>query len=180
MLPRIWLGREQKCFLALRIYQLQNRIGCVERLIRKINSGGQAAEQAARHQADGQVRSLGRACFGIDGTGLDGGEGEMAFFVGGDAALAEEIGVEGFLLRVVVMCIFAVGVGLPDFEDGVRHWRAVAVKDLTVDDNSLAEGVGAGNAAEVTWSQSEAEKRADRLPSGGDELGGVRPSGNRG
>ena len=73
------------------------------------------------------------------GAGLDGDEAVVAVRVRLRAAGAGEIRIERRGMLVDDMDVAAAGIGLPDFDQRVRHAAAVLVEHMAVHDDALAE-----------------------------------------
>jgi len=82
-------------------------------------------------------------------AGLDGDETVAALVVGEGVAAAGEVGVERGLMLIAAVKITAGGVGLPEFDEGVRDRAAVFIEDAAADDDAFAEGFAGGLASEV-------------------------------
>ena len=74
------------------------------------------------------------------GAGNDGANAPGAVFRGVEARIALEIGVEGLRVRVARVQVAALGVGLPDVDDGAAHGLALAVEHAADDFDHLALG----------------------------------------
>ena len=109
-------------------YQLQDGVGSIGGLIGKINPRGEPLDQAAHENRYHDVRRLYLAMRPRYAAGLDRGEGEAAFPVGGDAAEAAEACCCG--TAVLRVGVDAMSIGLPDFEHAVGNGVAVAVQYL--------------------------------------------------
>ena len=73
------------------------------------------------------------------GAGLDGDEFVIAVLVGHGAAGAGEIRIERRRVLIDDMDVAAGGIGLPDFDQRIRHRARVLVEHMAVHDDALAE-----------------------------------------
>jgi hypothetical protein len=73
----------------------------------------------------------------------------MAVLVGDGAARAGEIRIERRRMLIDDVDITAAGIGLPDFNQHVRHRAAILVEHLAVDDDALAERLACGLLGEI-------------------------------
>ena len=137
-LGRIGLGHQRVA--AVGRHQRQDRVGGVGRIAGEVDAREQPLQQAAREDADIDVRRLQRAAGTRHLARLDGGEGEAAVLVGRAAAEAAKR-VGGERPAVGGMRVAALAVGLPDLDQRVGHDVAVAVEHAALDAD-----VGAGHA----------------------------------
>jgi hypothetical protein len=84
------------------------------------------------------MRSLLLAFRPRNGPGLYRGESEDAILIHGNASISSESGIEWLVLLVFGMCVLSIGVGLPDFEYGIRDGNSVAIKDVALNDYAFA------------------------------------------
>lgn len=64
-------------------------------------------------------------------------EPKAAALISSDTSVSFEPGFERLVLMVVGVSVFAVSVGLPDFECGVRNRNAVAIQNSSLERNAL-------------------------------------------
>src|SRR5208282_786213 len=84
---------------AIRRYGFQDRIVRVERLVRKVDSGHQMLQQAARENGDVDMRRLEADVARGDRTGPDRSQAIASARIGCDAAETVEVRIELLLLR---------------------------------------------------------------------------------
>jgi len=107
--------------------EIQNMICRVRWIIREVEPRNQAAEQTPHEHGDFEMWRLRTIIGAGNAARLDGGEGELAAVVGGHAAEAEKSLRRRFLLRIFRLGIFAVSIGLPNFEASVRNGLTLAI-----------------------------------------------------
>jgi hypothetical protein len=68
-------------------------------------------------------------------------------------------------MRVIGVVVFALSVGLPDFQHRIVDWRTIGVKHTKSDPCTLSLCIGAGDASYtmLIGGQLDLKKRADRL-----------------
>jgi len=149
--------------------EIQSKIGGVGGIIRKIDAGDEAAEKSAGENRDSDVRGL-QLIFRAgarDLAGLDGGEAEFSVGAGGNAAVARESLFERFLLSVVGVGVLAVGIRLPELENGIGNRFAVAIEDAAFDGEVFARDAQGGEIVRGEPIQADGEKRTNGLGSCG-------------
>src|SRR5258708_27074669 len=111
-----------------------------------------------------------------NGARLDGRKAKLAIVIGGNAAISREVRFQGLFLRVFRMSVFAVRVGLPDFNHSIGYGLAVAVKHLAFDRQSLAGHSLARPVVGAETVQANAKKWSDRLRGCGRNMHVTSPS----
>lgn len=71
-------------------------------------------------------------------SGLDGGEGEFAPIVGGNAAETGKSASMRIFLRIVWLWVIAVSIGLPNFQASVGNGLAFAIEEASANGDTLA------------------------------------------
>src|SRR6185437_4657786 len=118
------------------------------------------------------MRRLQRVAAAWHRARLHRGEAIDAVLIGKGAAEAAEMRIERLVLRVLGMRVFAGGIGVPDFNNGVGQRRTVAVGDSALDHDLVALRLtAAGEVGPFRPQQSEMEKWTGGLGRGRDELG---------
>src|SRR6202034_4943364 len=74
-----------------------------------------------------------------------------------------ETRLQRLVLRVLSVSIFPVCVGLPDFQNRIRHRVAIAIKNPTLNCDALAGDELASQMVTIELLQTNFEKRTDRL-----------------
>jgi hypothetical protein len=72
------------------------------------------------------------------GPGLNRSESKDAILIHGNASISSESGIEWLVLLIFGMGVLSIGVGLPDFEYGIRDGNSVAIKDAALNDYAFA------------------------------------------
>src|SRR5271163_2192811 len=94
---------------------------------------------------------------------LDRRKTEFSIFIRWNSSVALEAGLYRFILRVVGMSVFSVGIRLPQFDDRVRHAHTVGIEYPPRDRHALARNAGTRELRAVQMVQTDAEERADGL-----------------
>src|SRR5882672_2984953 len=97
------------------------------------------------------------------GAGLDGSEEELTCCAGGYASVAMKSRFEGLVLHVFCVRILAMCIGLPDFENRVGDWSAVAIQHSPVNGDSLAGNAQVRKVVAIQPSEAKLEERANCL-----------------
>src|SRR5271163_3376766 len=83
-----------------------------------------------------------------------------------NAPIPAKSGLDRFFLRIIRMRVFSLRVGLPDFDDSVRHRNAIAVQNATRNFYALTGDAGRRKVVAIEPRETNPEKRPDGLRSG--------------
>src|SRR5208337_3558067 len=108
----------------------------------------------------------------------DGREAKTTRVVGQTAAEAAESRLDRLVLRVFRMRVLALGIGLPDFDDGVVDRFAVAGDDAAGEADAFAADARAGEVDHDDGREADPDVRADGLRCGGELAHGALSCGS--
>jgi hypothetical protein len=120
-------------------------------------------QHAAHKDAHQNVGGLVPIIVKGDNAGPDGFEGKNTVIVGPTPAKATEIRVGLLVARVSRMLINPLGVGLPDFDQGIIDRPAGPIHYPAFDINSLANSAFPDQNIFPITDHADSKKRADRL-----------------
>ena len=108
-------------------------------------------------------------------AGANGYEAKISFLIGEHVAGAGEVGIERSVVLVNGVAVTSGGIGLPDFDEGMRNGAGVFIKDAAADDDAFAErgrGVLLGEVAGLGIDHGRIENRASDFGEGVREMNG--------
>ncbi len=109
----------------------QNRVFLVGWIAVKIHARVKLLEHAAREHRDIQVGSLKNISGSGHASRLDRLKRAVPVVRRAHASETQERGIHNFILSVVGMIVFAVCVGLPYLNHGIRNRRSIAIEHAT-------------------------------------------------
>ena len=164
------IARHQPLAPALGRHRIENRIERNQWIAGKEKLRDQTGDEARPEQGQMNMRrppGVGMIEPRIS-AGLDRQVSVLAFFVGHAAPRAGKVGIERRVVLIDGMMIAPGGVGLPDFDQRIRHRLFVFIQDPADDDDALAHRFfsGVGIAREIVLARLQldiAEQRPGDL-----------------
>src|SRR5205814_2594020 len=146
-----------------------DRVFRIRRIVRKVDACQQVPQAAAHEHDDRQVRGLQYAARSGDAAGFDRGEAKFAVGAGQNATKTAEPRVDRRILRVSRTRIFALRVGLPDFESAIVDGLAVAVEQAPLNADALARGFDRSDSVDQQRGKADPEIRSYGLRGSGQQ-----------
>src|SRR5271165_982521 len=95
---------------------------------------------------------------------LDRRESKTSRVIGGNAPVTRKARLIRFFLRILGTSIFSQRVCLPDFNDPVGYWSAVAIQDAAFNFHAITGNSRSRQIVPIEPREADVEKGADGLP----------------
>src|SRR5271167_3789951 len=92
---------------------------------------------------------------------LDRRKPETPRVIGGNASVTRKARLVRFFLWIIRMSIFAMRIRLPDFDDPVRHWFAIAIENAARNFNAFTGNAWSRQIVPIEPGETDAEKWTD-------------------